>query len=464
MAARRSSLAAALCRVAAAVAAGPPQQLSSASYAAAPSQLLHPVLTTLPSLLGWQPHGAPNPGVGCSRRRGSAGRAASGFCMRTAASVSSLELSDRVTITPAIEAQLLRIQQHHADLLQQLSGDAMSNMAHTEMARLNKELSDLEPVVAAVQQLQAARQEAADLQAIAEEAGSEEEMRQMAREERQALLEQLSGLERELLMQLLPKDSNDGRGVLVEVRAGTGGDEACLFALELFRMYERYAAVQGWSFEVVELAENELGGCKLASATIGGHGAVYGQLKFESGIHRVQRVPVTESSGRVHTSAASVAVLPQADEVDVAIRDEDVRIDTYRAGGAGGQHVNCTNSAVRVTHLPTGLVVAIQDERSQHKNKAKAMKVLRARMFEAEQQRQRLSQSRERKEQMGSGDRSERIRTYNFPQGRVTDHRVGVTEHGMDGVLSGERLGVFIEALQVHHQSQLLASLDQGAG
>lgn len=412
------------------------------------------MVTLLPSLLGWQPP------TGCllprHARRGGAAAAAS---LLPPAAFSTL--SDRISITPAIEAQLERIRQRHDELLQQLSGEAMSQLSPADMARLNKELSDLEPIVEAVDAWRAKRSELEGLQALLDDAGEDEEMRRLAREERAALLEELPGLERELLLLLLPKDANDARGVVVEVRAGTGGDEACLFAQELFRMYERYAASQGWRFEVVELAENDLGGCKLASAAISGHGGVYGRLKWESGIHRVQRVPVTESGGRVHTSAASVAVLPQAEEAELSIRDEDLRIDVYRAGGAGGQHVNTTNSAVRVTHVPTGLVVAIQDERSQHKNKAKALKVLRARLFEAEQQRQRLEASRDRKEQIGSGDRSERIRTYNFPQGRVTDHRVGVTEHGMEGVLSGERLQVFIEALQLHHQTQQLANLEQ---
>ncbi|KAL4447668.1 hypothetical protein ABPG75_004887 [Micractinium tetrahymenae] len=414
---------------------------------------LHPVVTLLPSLLGWRPP------VGGLLPRQVAPFAAAPFAAALPHAAFST-LSDGITITPAIEAQLERIRQRHGELLQQLSGDAMSRLSPADMARLNKELSDLEPIVEAVDALQAKRSELEGLQTLLDDAGEDEEMRRMAREERAALLEEMPGLERKLLLLLLPKDANDARGVVVEVRAGTGGDEACLFAQELFRMYERYAASQGWRFEVVELAENDLGGCKLASAAISGHGGVFGRLKWESGIHRVQRVPVTESGGRVHTSAASVAVLPQAEEAELSIRDEDLRIDVYRAGGAGGQHVNTTNSAVRVTHVPTGLVVAIQDERSQHKNKAKALKVLRARLFEAEQQRQRLAASRDRKEQIGSGDRSERIRTYNFPQGRVTDHRVGVTEHGMEGVLSGERLQVFIEALQVHHQTQQLANLE----
>ncbi|GAB4822374.1 hypothetical protein N2152v2_009420 [Parachlorella kessleri] len=344
--------------------------------------------------------------------------------------------------------------------LQEVGGDNMTRLSPQEIARLNKELSDLEPVVEALTRLRAKQAELRDLEGLIADGGEDEEMKTMAHEERATLLEELPQLEQELLLSLLPRDDTDARGVVVEVRAGTGGDEACLFAMELFRMYERYAELQGWKFEVVELADTDIGGCKLASATISGSGGVYGRLKFESGIHRVQRVPATESGGRVHTSAASVAVLPQAEDVDVHIREEDLRIDVYRAGGAGGQHVNTTNSAVRVTHIPSGLVVAIQDERSQHKNKAKALKVLRARLFDVERRRQRQSQSKERKEQIGSGDRSERIRTYNFPQGRVTDHRVGVTEHGIDAILAGQRLDAFIDALQLQHRSELLANLD----
>lgn len=285
-------------------------------------------------------------------------------------------------------------------------------------------------------------------------------MRELAQEERAAAVAQLPEQERSLLLSLLPRDAVDDRGIILEVRAGTGGDEACLFAGDLFRMYERYSALHGWKFEVLENSPSDLGGVKMASAAVSGSG-VFRRLKFESGVHRVQRVPATETSGRVHTSAASVAVLPQAEDVDVEIRDDEIRIDVYRAGGAGGQHVNTTNSAVRITHLPTGLSVAIQDERSQHKNKAKALKVLRARLYDAERRRSSAAQSSARREQIGSGDRSERVRTYNFPQGRVTDHRVGVTEHGMAAVLGGEKLDSFIEALMVQHQADLLASLEE---
>lgn len=345
-----------------------------------------------------------------------------------------------------------------------MGGPDAANLSPQEMARLNKELADLGEVVSAVEAWRAAQAEAESLAAMAEDPKEDEAMRELAKEELGEARERATELERVLLLSLLPRDAADERGVVLEVRAGTGGDEACLFAGELFRMYERYAAGRGWKFEVAEYAASDLGGCKLASATVSapaGTGGIYGRLKFESGVHRVQRVPATESGGRVHTSAASVAVLPAAEEVDVAIRDEDLRIDVYRSGGAGGQHVNTTNSAVRVTHLPTGLTVAIQDERSQHKNKAKALSVLRARLFDAERQRAAAAASSARKAQIGSGDRSERVRTYNFPQGRVTDHRVGVTEHGMEAVLAGERLDAFIEALQLQAQADALASLGE---
>lgn len=364
------------------------------------------------------------------------------------------------SVTPAIEARLQHICDRHAQLVTQLGGPDAAALTPQEMGKLNKELSDLESVVQAVEEWRHIKAEVASLDALAEDPSEEESMRELALQERNLAAERVPKLERALLLSLLPRDVTDERGIVVEVRAGTGGEEACLFAGELFRMYERYAASHGWKFEVAEYSSSDLGGCKLASATVSGGAGIYGRLKFESGVHRVQRVPATESGGRVHTSAASVAVLPQAEDVDITIRDEDLRIDVYRAGGAGGQHVNTTNSAVRVTHLPSGLAVAIQDERSQHKNKAKALSVLRARLFDAERRRAAAAQSSARKQQMGSGDRSERVRTYNFPQGRVTDHRVGVTEHGMEAVLAGERLDSFIQALQMQHQADLLSTLD----
>ena len=370
-------------------------------------------------------------------------------------------LTGTPSVTPAIEARLDHICNRHAQLVTQLGGPEGSSLPPQEMGKLNKELSDLESVVHAVEEWRSIKAEVASLDAISEDMAEEEAMRELALEERNLAVERIPVLERALLLSLLPRDAADERGVVVEVRAGTGGEEACLFAGELFRMYDRYSFAHGWKFEVAEYSASDLGGCKLASATVSGGAGIYGRLKFESGVHRVQRVPATESGGRVHTSAASVAVLPQAEDVDITIKDEEIRIDVYRAGGAGGQHVNTTNSAVRVTHLPSGLSVAIQDERSQHKNKAKALSVLRARLFDVERRRAAAAQSSARKQQMGSGDRSERVRTYNFPQGRVTDHRVGVTEHGMEAVLAGEKLDPFIQALQMQHQAELLSTLDE---
>lgn len=373
-----------------------------------------------------------------------------------------------LSISPAIEAQLQSICDRHAHLSEQLGGERSSQLSPREIASINKELSSLDPVVCAAGEWRRAKAYQSELAALANDPSEDEAIRHLAREEQESTLERVPHMERELLLSLLPQDDDDERGVVLEVRAGTGGEEASLFAAELFRMYERYAVVKGWKFEVAEYSSSDMGGCKIASATVsaGGSskavkGGVYGRLKFESGVHRVQRVPATESGGRVHTSASSVVVLPQAGDVDVAVKDEDLRIDVYRAGGAGGQHVNTTNSAVRVTHLPSGLSVSIQDERSQHKNKAKALGVLRARLFDMERRRAAAAQSSARRQQIGSGDRSERVRTYNFPQGRVTDHRVGVTEHDIELVMNGE-LDAFVEALRVQHQAELLTDLSLG--
>jgi peptide chain release factor 1 len=282
-------------------------------------------------------------------------------------------------------------------------------------------------------------------------------MKAMAEEEMQSLRERLPDLEMQVRMSLVPKDEDDERNAILEVRAGTGGDEAALFAAELFRMYQRYAVLKNWKFEVMDVSETGIGGFKDASASITGRG-VFARLKFESGAHRVQRVPETEASGRIHTSAATVAVLPEAEEVDIVIEDKDLRIDVYRSSGPGGQSVNTTDSAVRITHLPTGLVVIQQDEKSQHKNKARALKVLRARLYEAQRQALAATRAADRKSQVGSGDRSERVRTYNFPQGRVTDHRINLTLYKIDKILSGEALDEIIDALTQADTAERLAA------
>jgi peptide chain release factor 1 len=282
-------------------------------------------------------------------------------------------------------------------------------------------------------------------------------MRTMAAAEKPQLEQRRAALEQEIKLALLPKDAMDERNVILEIRAGTGGDEASLFAGDLFRMYERYAAKQGWKVDVISASEGTMGGYKEIIAEIRGRGA-FAKLKFESGVHRVQRVPDTEGSGRIHTSAATVAVLPEAAEVDVNIADEDLKIDTLRSGGAGGQHVNKTESAVRLTHIPTGIVVMMQEDRSQHRNRAKAMAILRARLYDHERQRQDAARAAERRGQVGSGDRSERIRTYNFPQGRVSDHRIDLTLYKLPQVIEGEALGEIIDALMTEHQAELLAA------
>jgi peptide chain release factor 1 len=321
-----------------------------------------------------------------------------------------------------------------------------------------KEFSDLTPVVQGIEALRSAQHEMADLAGLIADPGSDAEMRALAESEFHDLKERLPDLEHDLKILLLPKDEADARNAILEVRAGTGGDEAALFAADLLRMYQRYAELQGWRFEIIDASDTEIGGYKEAIASISGPG-VFARLKFESGAHRVQRVPATESGGRIHTSAATVAVLPEAEEVDVHIEDKDLRIDTYRSQGAGGQHVNTTDSAVRITHMPSGVVVQCQDEKSQHKNRAKAMTMLRARLYEAQRQQQSDERAASRKSQVGSGDRSERIRTYNFPQGRVTDHRINQTVYKLDRVLAGEALDELIDPLIAADQAEKLAEL-----
>ncbi len=328
-----------------------------------------------------------------------------------------------------------------------------------EFVRLSREYAQLEPVAKVAQALRAALSEAEDLRAMRDDP----EMGEMAREELAALEPRIAGLEKELQLQLLPKDAADERNVILEVRAGTGGDEAALFAGDLFRMYQRFAQSRGWTVEILSASESERGGYKEIVASIKGAGA-YAALKYESGVHRVQRVPQTETQGRIHTSAATVAVLPEAEEVDVRIEDKDLRIDVFRASGPGGQCVNTTDSAVRITHLPTGIVVSQQDEKSQHKNKAKAMKVLRARIYEMERRKLDEARASERRGQIGSGDRSERIRTYNFPQGRVTDHRIGLTLHKLDQIMAGDGLDELVQALTTEDQAARLAAQAAGDG
>ncbi|MGC6537152.1 MAG: peptide chain release factor 1 [Candidatus Puniceispirillaceae bacterium] len=331
-----------------------------------------------------------------------------------------------------------------------------ANLSSDELTKLSRELSELRPVAEQIIKLRGIYQAIEEAKVICEDSEGDAELVAMAEMEIEELTPQIPEEEHNLKLLLLPKDADDSRNAILEVRAGTGGDEAALFAGDLFGMYQRMASRYGWRFEVMEVSETGIGGYKEAAATISGQD-VFARLKFESGVHRVQRVPETETGGRIHTSAATVAVLPEVEDVDIDINESDLRIDVFRASGPGGQSVNTTDSAVRITHLPTGIVVSQQDEKSQHKNRAKAMKILRARIYDAERAKQEAERAASRKGQVGSGDRSERIRTYNFPQGRVTDHRINLTLYKLEKILAGEAIDEVIDALASEDQAARLA-------
>ena len=356
-----------------------------------------------------------------------------------------------MSIIPKLEKIIHRHQQLESALSQ-------GTMSSEDFVKTSKELSEVSGIVDLAKQLIAHTNELAELADLLKE-GIEPDMKKMAEEERLSLKDKVLELEKEIKILLLPKDEADAKNAILEIRAGTGGDEAALFAATLLRMYQRYAETQGWKVEVMDMSETDLGGIKECTATVSGKN-VFSRLKFESGVHRVQRVPETETQGRVHTSAATVAVLPEAEEIDVHIEEKDLRIDVFRSSGPGGQSVNTTDSAVRITHLPTGLVVQQQDEKSQHKNKAKALKILRARLYDLEREKAQSARSEDRKSQVGSGDRSERIRTYNFPQGRLTDHRINLTLYKLDQIVNGEALDDVIGALITEDQAARLSHLE----
>src|ERR1700692_3589286 len=341
-----------------------------------------------------------------------------------------------------------------------LERDLSAPLPPETYVKMSREFAELAPVVEAVKAYRDAQRELDGLASLIEDPSTDAEMRSIAEQERPELEARRTALEEELRVALIPKDAMDERNVILEIRAGTGGDEAALFAGNLFRMYERYAAQQGWKVEIVTASEGAMGGFKEVVAEIRGRGA-FAKLKYESGVHRVQRVPDTEASGRIHTSAATVAVLPEVEDVDLKINDDDLKIEPMRAQGAGGQHVNKTESAIRITHLPSGIVVFVQEERSQHKNKSKAMSMLRAKLYDQERSKRDAERAADRRGQVGSGDRSERIRTYNFPQGRVTDHRINLTLYKLPQVMAGEALGELVDALTTEHQAAQLAA--QGA-
>ena len=354
----------------------------------------------------------------------------------------------------SIDSSMDKVLERWQEVETQLSRSA--ELSRKELADFSRELSELRPVCEQIELVRSLESELQDAMTMIAEAAGDQEMQAMAEAEVALLKDRIPWEKERLQLLLLPKDKDDSRNAILEVRAGTGGDEAALFGANLFSMYQRFAAKNGWRFEVMEVSETGIGGYKEATATISGTD-VFARLKFESGVHRVQRVPETEAGGRIHTSAATVAVLPEAEEVDIDVDENDLRIDVFRASGPGGQSVNTTDSAVRITHIPTGIVVSQQDEKSQHKNRAKAMKILRARLYDAERARVESERAAARKGQVGSGDRSERIRTYNFPQGRVTDHRINLTLYKLDRVMAGEALEEVIDALVSENQAQRLA-------
>jgi peptide chain release factor 1 len=351
------------------------------------------------------------------------------------------------------EQKLSALVDRHALLERELA----SPLPPETFVKLSREFAELSPVVDVVKSYRDVQHELDGLAALIDDPATDSEMRSIAQSEKPELEARRASIEQELRIVLLPKDAMDDRNVILEIRAGTGGDEAALFAGNLFRMYERYAASQGWKTEIATASDGSMGGYKEVVAEIKGRGA-FAKLKFESGVHRVQRVPDTEASGRIHTSTATVAVLPEAQDVDVPINDTDLKIDTMRSSGAGGQHVNKTESAIRITHLPTGIVVMMQEDRSQHRNRAKAMAVLRTRLYDFERQKIDAARAAERRGQVGTGDRSERIRTYNYPQGRVSEHRINLTLYKLPQILEGDGLGEIVDALVADHQAELLAA------
>jgi peptide chain release factor 1 len=338
-----------------------------------------------------------------------------------------------------------------------VESELASGLSPEAYVKLSREFAELSPIIEKIKAYRDTDREISELSALVDDSSTDAEMRKLADAERHELQERKEKLAQQIRLALLPKDAMDDHNAILEIRAGIGGDEAALFAGDLFRMYERYAAKQGWKTEILSASEGPKGGFKEIVASVRGRG-VFAKLKFESGVHRVQRVPDTEASGRIHTSAATVAVLPEVEDVDIDINDADLKIDTMRAQGAGGQHVNKTESAIRITHIPSGIVVFVQEERSQHKNKAKALGYLRSKLYDAERTKRDAERAAERRGQIGSGDRSERIRTYNFPQGRVTDHRINLTLHKLPQIIEGETLNEVIDALVTEHQAELLAA------